>query len=79
MSGLLDPAQRTPSEDDRQRVKPITIEAGPHSSLGPALPESTQDSVPASAHRHMPSGFRGVKKSVLGGLHHDYRLVKEAA
>jgi transposase InsO family protein len=52
----------------------------PHSSLGPGLPEPAQDSVLASAHRHkLPSGFRVVKKSVLGGLHHEYRLVKEAA
>jgi len=27
----------------------------------------------------MPSGYRVVKTSVLGGLHHEYRLVKEAA
>ena len=52
----------------------------PHSSLGPGLPEPTQDEVPASGHRHkLPAGFRIVEKSVLGGLHHEYRLVKEAA
>jgi len=32
-----------------------------------------------SDHRHkMPAGYRAVKTSVLGGLHHEYRLVKEA-
>ena len=52
----------------------------PHSSLGPGLPEPNQSEVPASDHRHkMPSGYRVVKTSVLGGLHHEYRLVKEAA
>jgi transposase InsO family protein len=52
----------------------------PHSTLGPGLPEPTQDKVPASGHRHkLPAGFRIAKKSVLGGLHHEYRLVKEAA
>jgi hypothetical protein len=44
-------------------------------SLGPA-----QDSVPDSGHRHrLPAGYRVVKDSVLGGLHHEYRLVKEVA
>ena len=53
---------------------------GPHSLLGPGLPEPNQDSVPASDHRHkLPAGYRVVKRSVLGGLHHEYRLVKEAA
>src|SRR5499433_2564545 len=52
----------------------------PHSSLGPGLPEPNQREVPSSDHRHkMPSGYRVVKTSVLGGLHHEYRLVKEAA
>jgi transposase InsO family protein len=52
----------------------------PHSSLGPGLPEPNQDSVPASDHRHkLPAGYRVVKRPVLGGLHHEYRLVKEAA
>ena len=52
----------------------------PHSTLGPGLPEPTQDQVPASGHRHkLPAGFRIAKTSVLGGLHHEYRLVKEAA
>ena len=52
----------------------------PHSTLGPGLPEPTQDEVPASGHKHkLPAGFRTAKTSVLGGLHHQYRLVKEAA
>jgi len=27
----------------------------------------------------LPAGYRVVKTSVLGGLHHEYRLVKEVA
>ena len=52
----------------------------PHSSLGPGFPEPTQDTVPAGDNRHeLPTGYRVEKTSVLGGLHHEYRLVKEAA
>ena len=51
----------------------------PHSSLVPGLPESFQESVPVSDHRHkVPSGHRVVKRSLLGGLHQEHRLVKEA-
>jgi transposase InsO family protein len=52
----------------------------PHSSIGPGIPEPNRDRVPASDHKHkLPAGYRVVKTSVLGGLHHEYRLVKEAA
>ena len=52
----------------------------PHASLGPGIPEPYQDSVPASGHRHkLPTGYRVNKTAVLGGLHHEYSLVKEAA
>ena len=52
----------------------------PHSSLGPGLPEPSPGSIPANDHRHkLPAGYRVVKRSVLGGLHHEYNLVKEAA
>ena len=38
------------------------------------------ETVPASDHRHkLPAGYRLAKTPVLGGLHHEYRLVKEAA
>jgi hypothetical protein len=33
-----------------------------------------------SGHRHrLPAGYGVMKDYVLGGLHHEYRLVKEAA
>jgi putative transposase len=52
----------------------------PHSSLGPGIPEPIQASAPAAVHRHkLPAGYRISSKSILGGLHHDYRLEKEAA
>ena len=52
----------------------------PHSSLGPGVPESNRDPIPASGHRHrLLAGYGIAKTAVLGGLHHEYRLVKEAA
>ena len=50
----------------------------PHSSLGPGLPDPTPSRVPANHHRHkLPAGYHVVKRSVLGGLHHEYSLVKD--
>ena len=47
----------------------------PHSSLGPGIPEPSQESVPASDHRHkLPAGYRVGKTPVLGGLHHEVVL-----
>jgi len=52
----------------------------PHSALGPGIPEPPQDNVPDSGHRHnLPSGYRVRSTPVLGGLHHEYSLEKEAA
>ena len=52
----------------------------PHRLLGPGLPEPSLESVPASDHRHkLPAGYRLTITPVLGGLHHEYRLVKDAA
>jgi transposase InsO family protein len=52
----------------------------PHSSLGPGIPEPPQAKVPAGPHRHkLPFGYRVTSKPVLGGLHHEYGLEKEAA
>ena len=52
----------------------------PHSVLDPDLPEPMSEQLPCNEHRHrLPVGYRVVKRSVLGGLHHEYGLVKEAA
>jgi hypothetical protein len=56
-------------------------ESRPHMSLGPGIPESIQTlPMPRKTHRHrMPSGQRIVARPVIGGLHHDYWLEKDAA
>src|SRR5215471_7096444 len=52
----------------------------PHAALGPGLPEPISEQVPPNQHRHrLPLGYRVVKRSVLGGLHHEYGLAKDAA
>ncbi len=52
----------------------------PHSSLGPGMPEPQQAAVPAGSRPHqLPSGYGVTCTLVLGGLHHEYGLKKEAA
>jgi putative transposase len=53
----------------------------PHMALGPGIPQPPpQVPVPLQEHRHrMPAHLRVVAHSILGGLHHDYRLEKKAA
>jgi putative transposase len=52
----------------------------PHSSLGPGIPEPPEARVPAGPHPHKPpAGYRVRSTPVLSGLHHEYRLEKEAA
>jgi hypothetical protein len=49
----------------------------PHSGLGPDIPEPSEG-IPVleiSGHR-IPCGQQVVGNSVLGGLHHEYRLKK---
>jgi transposase InsO family protein len=67
----------------RQILKPWVAHYNrgrPHSSLGPGLPEHTSPKVELQTKRHhIPEGHRVVAKSVLGGLHHEYKLEKIAA
>jgi transposase InsO family protein len=53
----------------------------PHCSLGPGLPiANVQPAVLLRTNRHqLPPGCKVVSRSVLGGLHHEYRLEKAAA
>ena len=52
----------------------------PHSSLGPRIPDAPQAKVPAGPHHHkLPTGFLVTSTPVLGDLHHEYGLEKEAA
>ncbi len=52
----------------------------PHSALGPGIPEPLQAKAPAGPHRHkLPEGHSVKSTPILGGLHHEYRLEREAA
>jgi hypothetical protein len=50
----------------------------PHSALGPGRPEPKSEHVTSNEHTHrLPVGYRVVKRSVLGGLHHEYGLASD--
>jgi transposase InsO family protein len=49
----------------------------PHASLGPGIPDGA--SAPVLPGHRIPGDHRVVAKSVLGGLHHEYRLERIAA
>jgi putative transposase len=53
----------------------------PHMALGPGIPQPPPPSpVPLQAHRHhLPTHLQVVTRSMLGGLHHKYRLEAKAA
>lgn len=53
----------------------------PHASLGPGIPEgSVVDPVVGKSNGHsVPTGHRVVATPILGGLHHEYCLVRQAA
>ena len=51
----------------------------PHASLGPGIPEPMSARIPEQADRHrLPDGQRISVRSILGGLHHEYRLERAA-
>jgi putative transposase len=56
-------------------------QARPHRSLGPGIPDPPAGSpVAQQIRRHVVSdGFSIKKKSILGGLHHEYRLERMVA
>jgi putative transposase len=52
----------------------------PHSRLGPGIPQPTSPIVEPQIKRHqIPEHHRILATSVLGGLHHEYRLDKIVA
>jgi putative transposase len=50
----------------------------PHMSLGPGIPDAPDRAPVASDHR-IRDAHQVVAKSILGGLHHEYRLEPRAA
>jgi putative transposase len=56
-------------------------EGRPHMALGPGIPQlSPHLPAPLQAHPHrIPAHLRVMTKSILGGLHHEYRLAEKAA
>ena len=54
--------------------------ARPHSSLGPGMPDRTSPKAELQFERHcIPNNCHVVATSILGGLHHEYRLEKIVA
>src|SRR5215471_12169659 len=52
----------------------------PHSSLGPGIPDPSSPKAELQAQRHsIPNDCRVAVTSILGGLHHEYRLERIAA
>jgi len=66
-----------PCFDDFYRA---AIDALPHSSLGPGIPEPPADLPLRLQHRHrFDRSISVVARSVLNGLHHEYRPMACAA
>jgi hypothetical protein len=52
----------------------------PHASLGPGIPERPlNDGLHQSTRHRLPDGHRVATTAILGGLHHEYRLERQAA
>jgi putative transposase len=55
-------------------------QARPHSALGPGMPEGSDWFFSPNGRGHvLPDGARIQKKTILGGLHHEYNLKKLAS
>lgn len=67
----------------RQTLKSWTVHynsARPHSSLGPGTPDTSSPKAELQTHRHcIPKDCRVAATSILGGLHHEYRLERISA
>jgi transposase InsO family protein len=51
----------------------------PHASLGPGVPDPPSERLTERFHGHrLPVGLRVSSTSILGGLHHEYRLERTA-
>jgi transposase InsO family protein len=52
----------------------------PHASLGPGIPEGpANDAIREATGHRFPKGYGVAATAILGGLHHEYRLVPKAA
>ena len=51
----------------------------PHASLGPGIPDPGSRQQPQPCGHHIPINHQVVAKTILGGLHHEYRLERRAA
>ena len=52
----------------------------PHASLGPGIPERpVDDGIGGSNGQRLPAGYGVAATAILGGLHHEYRLERQAA
>jgi putative transposase len=52
----------------------------PHASLGPGIPDPSPELIrPEPTGHHLPERCRVVATPILSGLHHEYRLAREAA
>jgi hypothetical protein len=52
----------------------------PHASLGPGIPQPPPDvDQPVATGHRLPEQTEVAATSILGGLHHEYRLVRRAA
>ena len=78
--GFPDPDQRTTPQTHRWRVCDLLPSQQTALCAGAGVPRTESDYLPAGLHRYeLPGEHRITRTSILGGLHHDYRLEKEVA